>query len=146
MKKEIRFSNFSDLTQKSELNGKNETDKLNLLRLNEYRGILNVVRDINNNIYILIHVPENNILIPCPSTSEFNQITKTLILNYEYYKRYEKDKIGSNSKQKVKIFIEKDYISPNLNAVKQIINEIISKYTIHYKRVLWFAIKNCFIS
>lgn len=136
MKKEIRFSNFSDLTEEFELNGKNEIDKLNLLKLNEYKDILNVVRDINNNIYILIHVPENNILIPCTSTSEFNQITKSLILNYEYYKRYGKDKIESDSKQKVEISIEKDYISLNLNKVKQIINEIISKYTIHYKRDL----------
>lgn len=134
MKKEIRFSDFSDLTEKFELNGKNKIEKLNLLKLNEYKDILNVVRDINNNIYILIHVPENNILIPCTSTNEFNQITKTLILNYEYYKRYGEDRIRTDSKQQAEIFIEKDHISPNLNEVKQIINEIISKYTIHYKR------------
>lgn len=134
MKKEIRFSDFSDLTEKFELNGKNKIEKLNLLKLNEYKDILNVVRDINNNIYILIHVHENNILIPCTSTNEFNQITKTLILNYEYYKRYGKDRIKTDSKQQAEIFIEKDYISLNLNEVKQIINEIISKYTIHYKR------------
>ena len=134
MKKEIRFSDFSDLTEKFELNGKNKIEKLNLLKLNEYKDILNVVRDINNNIYILIHVHENNILIPCTSTNEFNQITKTLILNYEYYKRYGKDRIKTDSKQQAEIFIEKDYISLNLNEVKQITNEIISKYTIHYKR------------
>lgn len=134
MKKEIRFSDFSDLTEKFELNGKNKIEKLNLLKLKEYKDILNVVRDINNNIYILIHVPENNILIPCTSTSEFDQITKTLILNYEYYKRYGEDRIRTDSKQQAETFIEKDNISLNLNEVKQIINEIISKYTIHYKR------------
>ncbi len=134
MNKEIKFSDFLDLTEEFELNGKSKIDKLNLLKLNEYKDILKVVRDINNNIYILIYTSENNILIPCTSTSELNQITKSLILNYEYYKKYGKDRIGTDSKQETEISIEKDYISINLNKVKQIINEIISKYTINYKR------------
>lgn len=134
MKKEIRFSDFLDFTEKFELDEENKIENLNLFKLNEYKDILSVVRDINNNVYILLYAPENNILIPCTSTSEFKQKTKNLILNYEYYKSYGKERIRTDSKQKAEISIEKDYISINLNEVKQIINKIISKYLIYYKR------------
>lgn len=55
MNKEVKFSNFLDLTEEFELNGKSKIGKLNLLKLNEYKDILKAVRDINNNIYILIY-------------------------------------------------------------------------------------------
>ena len=43
MKKEIRFSDFLDFTEKFELDDENKIENLNLFKLNEYKDILSEV-------------------------------------------------------------------------------------------------------
>ena len=139
MKKKIEFSDFKDFadnTNRSIFKGNNAIDKYTLRRLEEYNDILSLVKDTDNNIYILLYSPDYNILIPCTSADESRSITKSLILNYEYYRRYGKDKINTKSKQSVEILVEKDYISIKLKGIKQIIDKILSIYLSTYKRTL----------
>ncbi len=133
--KEIKISNLFNLADDIKYTEENKNENINLVKLCEYNNIFSIIKDINDNMYILIHMNQNNILIPCTSCSEFTKITKTLILNYEYYKRnYGKDEIETNSKIEARLSVGEDNISTKLIKIKQVIKEIVSQYSANYKR------------